>query len=148
MRMTKAGVPLSILATLACVLATGCGPSKNEFPVSGKISVAGEPIPNGAIVFYAVDGATPVGGGTIKDGTYTANVPPGDKQVTVTGNKITGQAPMDASMPGSPMIDTREDVVPAIYGQQTTTPLKATITAETKDLNFELEKGEMVKPAF
>lgn len=148
MRTTKAGVTLSILATFACVFAAGCGTSKNEFQVTGKISVAGEPIPNGAIVFYAVDGSTAVGGGTIKDGVYTANVPPGEKQVTVTGNKITGQAPMDASMPGSPMVETREDVVPAIYAQQTTTPLKATITGETKDLNFDLEKGEMVKPVF
>lgn len=148
MGMTKVGSSLSILATLVCVFTGGCGSGKNEFPVSGKITVGGEPIPNGAIVFYATDGATAVGGGTIKDGVYTANVPPGEKQVTVTGNKITGQAPMDASMPGSPMVDQREDVVPAIYSQQTTTPLKATITAETKDLDFELEKGEMAKPVF
>lgn len=146
--MTTPAACLGFLVTSVCVLAVGCGTSKNEFPVSGKISVGGEPIPNGAIVFYATDGATPVGGGTIKDGTYTASVPPGEKQVTVTGNKITGQAPMDPKMPGSPMVDTREDVVPAIYAQQSTTPLKATINGETKDLNFELEKGEMVKPVY
>lgn len=148
MRMTKAGASFSIVATLVCVFACGCGSGKNEYPVSGKISVGGEPIPTGAIVFYAVDGATPVGGGTIKDGTYTANVPPGEKQVTVTGNRITGQAPMDPTMPGSPMVDQREDMVPAIYGQQTTTPLKATITGATTDLHFDLEKGEMVKPVY
>lgn len=148
MRRMKALVSLSTIATLLCLFAAGCGPGKNEFPVTGKISVAGEPIPYGAIAFYAVDGATPVGGGTIKDGTYTANVPPGEKKVTVTGNKITGQAPMDPSMPGSPMVDQREDVVPAIYSQQSTTPLKATVTGETKDLNFDLEKGDLAKPVF
>jgi hypothetical protein len=148
MRSTTTLASLTTLAALLCVFGAGCGPKKNEFPVTGKISVAGEPIPYGAIAFYAVDGATPVGGGTIKDGVYTANVPPGEKKITVTGNKITGQAPMDASMPGSPMVDQREDVVPAIYGQQSTTPLKATISGETKDLNFDLEKGEMVKPVF
>jgi hypothetical protein len=148
MRRFSASGFVAVVASFVCLFALGCGSSKNEFQVTGKITSGGEPIPNGAITFYAKDGNAPVGGGTIKDGTYTAFVPPGDKKVTVTGFKITGQAPMDPTMPGSEMIDQREDLVAAIYGAESTTPLTASITGETKDLNFELEKGELVKAPF
>lgn len=146
-KLARSWVSSGLLLAIALVL-SGCGSSKNEFHVTGKATLAGEPIPHGSITFFPADGAGPVGGGTIKDGSFTANVPPGEKLVSITGYKVTGRAPMDPTMPGSPETDVIEDMVPAIYARQESTPLKASVAGETKDLNFDLEKGELSKPVF
>lgn len=127
-------------AALLCA-GVGCsgGDRVHEVPVSGEVTVDGAPIPKGSITFIAVDGNTPAGGGVIKDGKYSAKVPPGKKIVLVLGNKVVGQTPADSTMPGSPMVDKLEMITPPAYNAQHLTPLKATITDEPKDnLDFDL----------
>ena len=138
--MNRIGYCCFCFALLTLVVASGCGEKKNEVQVSGKVTIDGEPIENGVITFIAADGVTPPGGGAIKDGTYTAMVPPGEKIVTVMGNKLVGQEPEYADMPDSPMRDKYETVTPAEYGAKHVTPLKATIGEAQEGLDFDLSK--------
>lgn len=128
------------LALLALASSTGCGEKKNEVTVSGKVTIDGESIEMGKISFVAADGATPTGGGVIKDGAYTATVAPGEKTVLVQGNKLIGQEPEYEGVPDSPMRDKYEMITPKAYNAAHLTPLKATITEAQEGLDFDLTK--------
>jgi hypothetical protein len=130
-----------VLSLLPLITAGGCGADGvGGVPVSGKITIDGEPIPHGTITFVAADGGTPTGGGVIKDGAYTAKVPPGKKIVLVLGNKLVGKEPLYEGVPDSPMRDKYETLTPPAYNAKQLTPLKADITGPREDLNFELTK--------
>lgn len=121
----------------------GCGGQGGVegYAVSGKVTIDGEPIPQGSVTFIAADGATPTGGGTITDGVYTApSVPPGEKIVLVLGTKVVGQEPSLAGVPDSAPRDVVETVTPPAYNAASATPLKASITGPQQDLNFDLTK--------
>ena len=112
----------------------------HEVEVSGSATIDGEPIPNGSITFLAADGKTPAGGGGIKDGKYTARVPPGEKIVLVQGNKLVGQEREFPDKPDSIMRDVYKMITPPAYNAQSATPLKATIPDEpVKGLDFDLK---------
>jgi hypothetical protein len=133
------GVALSALAT--ALLAVGCGPSGIEtVEVKGTIAQDGEPLPSGTITFMPKDGVASPGGGVIKDGAYTANVPPGEKWVMVLATKVVGQKPMYAGDPNSPMEDMTEQVTSPVYNAAHQTPLEAKIDGPQEGLNFELTK--------
>ena len=132
-----ASIALTLL-TLAC--STGCAEKKNEVTVSGKVTIDGEPIEMGKISFIAADGATPTGGGVIKDGAYVATVAPGEKTVLVQGNKLIGQEPEYEGVEDSPMRDKYEMITPKAYNAAHLTPLKASISGPQEDLNFDLTK--------
>ena len=130
-----------VCLALAVISTSGCG-SKSDFAtVSGKVTIDGEPIGSGSIQFISADGATPTGGGTIKDGEYTAQVPPGDKVVLVVGSKVVGQEPLYKEMPDSPMREKLETLTPEAYNAAHLTPLKATITDSQEGLDFTLSKS-------
>lgn len=126
------------LALLALAGAGGCAEKAAEMDVTGKVTIDGQPIETGTISFIAADGATPTGGGVIKDGVYTAKVPPGEKTVLVLGNKLVGQEPLYKDMPDSPMRDKYQMVTPEAYNAAHLTPLKASITDSQQGLDFEL----------
>lgn len=133
----RSGAALALLLTITLA---GCSESRSEIDVTGKITLEGEPIPRGTITFLAADGNTPVGGGVIQDGTYTAKVLPGDKVVLVLGNKLVGQEPQYAGVPDSPLRNKYETLTHPAYNAKRLTPLKATITDATTSLDFDLEK--------
>lgn len=124
----------------ALVIASGCGKKTNEVEVSGKVTIDGEPIENGMITFVSTDGAIPPGGGAIKDGVYTAKVPPGEKIVMVLGNKLVGQEPEYEDVPDSPMRDKYETVTPEAYNAKHLSPLTASISGPQEGLDFDLSK--------
>lgn len=133
-------------ALLALVLTGGCGgDSMDVVKVSGRVTLDGEPIENGTITFVAADGETPTAGSAIKDGTYTVNVPPGEKVVLVLGNKLSGQEPLYEGVPDSPMRDTYEMITPEGYNATRWTPLKANITEPRDDLDFDLDSSFSIR---
>lgn len=129
----------SIAAVLALVACVGCGPAKvNTVTVSGKVTLDSQPISKGSITFVAADGGTPTGGGSIVDGAYTADVPPGKKVVLVVGSKLIGQEKVYADMPDSPMRDKYQTITPPAYNAEHLTSLKADITESKTGLDFDL----------
>ena len=119
----------------------GCGGSEaNTIRITGKVTLDDKPVEQGAIKFYAEDGLTPGGGGTIKDGTYIANVPPGKKKVLINGQKVVGKEKL-YNTPDSPTRDKLELTTPTIYNSVYNSPLKADVTKDTKELNFPLSSN-------
>jgi hypothetical protein len=134
-----------VVSLVGLLVSGGCAKKTQEVQVSGKVSIDGEPIGKGTISFVAADGATPTGGGVIKDGDYTATVPPGEKIVMVVGNKLIGQEPEFPDMPDSPMRDKYEMITPEAYNAKELSPLKASITGPQAGLDFELSKDVKTK---
>lgn len=127
--------------TLALLILVGCGAEETTtVPVSGTVTVEGKPIDQGAITFCSIDGETPKTGGVIKEGKYTANVEPGDKVVMVLGNEIVGTEQVIEGVPDSGTRDKLRKVTHANYNAEHLTPLKASITGPTENLDFDLKK--------
>jgi hypothetical protein len=130
---------MAVLPVTVLIFSAGCrSETVNTVKVTGSITIDGKPIEQGAIKFLATDGATPVGGGTITNGTYVATVPPGKKKVLVNGSKVVGKEKLYTDMPDSPTRDKMEAVTPLAYNNKEATPLEADITGETSGLNFDL----------
>ena len=128
------------LLALILGFTTGCG-SKDlkTVTVSGKVTVDGEPIETGAILFTPIDGKTATGGGAIINGAYKAEVPPGAKfKVLVTGGKFAGKEPLYEGVPDSPTRDKVVSVTPVDYNNKNTTNLEADIQGKTENLDFDL----------
>lgn len=78
-------------ATIACLLIAiaGCGqPPDPHIPVSGKVTLAGEPLKTGTIVFIpnaaADNGSSEEARGLIREGAYSLNV--GERLGALPGN--------------------------------------------------------------
>ncbi|UUO06586.1 hypothetical protein M4951_24990 [Blastopirellula sp. J2-11] len=137
--------PLSFLALFCATVASiGCGGARTTFevPVSGMVTVAGEPVTKGAISFVSVDGETPAGGGSIQDGVYRAQVPPGEKIVVIHGNKLVGQQKEFPDLEQSAMQNIYQKVTPSDYGFKHLSPLKVTIDEAQEGLDFDLPKAK------
>jgi len=127
------------LSMLVMVAICGCGDKIDQVEVSGSVTINGEPIEHGTISFVSVDGQSTTGGSVIKDGVYTAMVPPGEKAVLVLANKLTGEEPMYEGVADSPMNETYEMITPEAYNAKHLTPLKASITGPQEGLDFDLD---------
>jgi hypothetical protein len=85
MRIRKA-VSGSVILMVFLVL-VGCG---GEPVASGTVKVDGQPLEEGNISFFPVDGKSTTAGGPIKGGQYTVNVPTGTMKVVISKAKIVG----------------------------------------------------------
>ena len=127
------------LAILVVGNTAGCRAKKLiTVTVTGKVTVDGEPIEKGSIMFMAEDGQTATGGGAILNGTYTAEVPPGKKRVLVSGGKVVGTEPLYEGVPDSPTREKLVSVTSTQYNHKETTDLEADITGKTENLDFDL----------
>jgi len=67
--------------------AAGCGGSEAE--VSGSVTVDGQPLKDGDIIFEAADGSVTPAAGKIVDGKYSLKVLPGPKKVRINASRPT-----------------------------------------------------------
>ena len=93
-----------LVAALAiCVCAfclSGCGSKKPKMVhVTGSVKVAGELVETGSITFKPADGQGMDTGAPIKDGAFEADVPPGEKILSVYGSKVVGEFVPDSLCP-------------------------------------------------
>ena len=81
-------VAINCLCTTLAIL-VGCGHSGPEkVVVQGQVTYQGQPVPNGDVMFYPIEGTTgPASGASIKDGQYVADgrggVPLGKHRVEI-----------------------------------------------------------------
>lgn len=133
----------SLLALLLGVLVcqAGCGGGAPRIPglvpVSGNVTLNGQPLKEGAVTFVASDGQT-IYSGLIANGRYTlaatTNSPgalPGEYRVAVKGPSPT----MDAE--GKPVA--ASDAVPSKFEQTATSGLSATVPASGGEIHFDLK---------
>jgi hypothetical protein len=130
---------LWLIAFCAVLMAVGgCSPDTGKGTVSGTVTLDGQPLKSGLIRFVPADGQTPTAEATITDGEFTAEVPVGEKQVSISAPKVVGKRPAYQT-PNSPMIDIVEELLPARYN--VTSELKLNVAGGRQTEDFKLESG-------
>ena len=138
--------PTASLLALAMLMASGagCGPTDpdqaNILPVSGKVTYKGKPVPKGTVTFHS-DGGRMATGEIKEDGSYSlTTAQPGDgavaghHRVSIVANE--GDPTL---MPSSPGYVRPKNLVPPKYNQPDQSGLEANVTAESKEINFDLK---------
>lgn len=118
--------------------AGGCSSADDPgVPVSGQVTLDGQPLPGGTIDFLPTDGQGASAGAQIVDGAYEAHVPPGAKQVTIVAQREDTDGKASADPHAGPRM---EQYLPARYNSRT--ELKAEIPEGGADgISFELTSG-------
>lgn len=107
--------------------------------VRGMVRFEGQPVENGSVLFVSADAnSASEWGGPIKNGQYSAKVPPGTMKVKVSWLKPTGTKRKAYDGPNSPEIFDMEEALPAKYNSQT--ELKLEVTRGTNKKDWELTK--------
>ena len=79
----------------AVFFCAGCGenlpPAPSVFPVSGTVTIDGQPLATGSITFDPSDGKSIASGGGITDGKFSFESTAGPKVVRITSTKETGE---------------------------------------------------------
>ena len=126
-----------------CVVVSGCGPGyPDTTPVTGKVSFNGRAVPQGRIMFFPEQGR-PAMGRIGTDGSYTLTTfRPNDGAILGT-HRVTIKSIKDVAAPTgvedelAPAVITW--IVPEIYSNQETTPLRAEVKRENNTINFALK---------
>ena len=122
---------IALAGVLSALLLAGCG-DKSLVEVSGKVSIDGQPVNDGAISLYPVDGATRTSGGKIQDGRYSFQAPLGEMKVSISVPKVVGSKKV-YDTPDSPVMPITEEALPKKYNDQTELRLTIQPGANTKD---------------
>ncbi len=125
-------IALLIAGCVTSIGLTGCS-GDGKYPVSGKITWDGEPIPadqNGHIMFTPLDPALGPDAGTIgPDGTYELRATPGEKKVEILISRPKGKVVEAMGMSAEEMY------IPRKYNEET----ELTATVETKQNTFDFD---------
>lgn len=135
----------AILSVVACLL-SGCGSNSGTTKAGGTIKYDGKLLEAGTIEFYPVAGGRSSRTRILPDGSFTLSykkpgdgLPPGEYKVAVVSSKPKGPStkltePTDGETYDEEAITADTimiDVVPEIYNDISTTPLRQTITDES-----------------
>jgi hypothetical protein len=126
------GLSLALLAVAGC---SGDGMTT----VSGTIKHNGKLVESGAINFTPADGKGPVTGGAIKDGAYSARVPPGLMKVSISEAVVVGKKPIYPTK-NSPEMPITKEGLPEKYNVKT--ELTLDVKGGTLEKNWDLETKE------
>lgn len=132
----------SLLAVVLFVSLAGCGAGDTgpvKLQVTGQVTLDGEPVAEGEIIFSPVDGTGHRHAGRIIDGSYELESTAGKKKVEITAYRDSKDR-FDESNPGE-RVPIREQFIPENYNAQTT------LTVEVEDSSgnrhdFQLQSNE------
>jgi hypothetical protein len=118
------------------VLASGCSQEPRRYPVSGAVTLDGQPIPSGDILFVPIAGDRGPDPGTIKDGRYELLATAGEKRVEISASKIRPGGARGAG--GEPVA---EEYVPSRYNTESklTAEVQAKGDKSANRLDFSLD---------
>jgi hypothetical protein len=129
-------VVVSVMLALACA---GCKSDSSQGTVHGTVTLDGAPLASGIVRFVPADGRTATSDATIADGKFTANVPVGEKRVTISAPKVVGKRKMYET-PDSPMVDVIEELLPARYNLRS--ELSITVSAGSQEAEYPLTSAK------
>lgn len=133
--MTSCSLKL-LSALLLAVMMAGCSSKPAGSTIKGTVTLDGQPLVSGRILFVAVDQGSPSAEAAITAGQFEALVPPGDKRVEIRAPKVTGKKKM-YDTPDSPTVDTVVELLPAKYNVNS--ELKMTVDGTAQEQNFDLK---------
>ncbi|QEG21109.1 hypothetical protein [Mariniblastus fucicola] len=148
----------TILLLLIGICSTGCLSGEKLEKAGGIVMVDGRPSSAGTIEFYPVSGGRTANAVIQDDGTFTISyrkpgdgLPPGDYKVAVIVDKVLNSTPkMSAEEDGDGNFTPEfrqgavTHIVPQIYNNIQTTPLRYTIdnTGESQHLEIEISTSD------
>ncbi len=115
---------------------SGCGSDDSMAKVAGTVTLDGQPVEAGAILFVPVDGTAQTTGGEIKDGRYSVRVPPGAMKVSITAPKVIGKKKIYPT-PDSPEMPVTVEAIPGKYNEQTELTIEVTSGANEKKFDLQ-----------
>jgi len=149
-----------MLGTATAVVVMGCSGDNSglasRYRVSGTVNYKGSPLPKGSITFEPTNPPMPVGriaSGTIENGSYTLTTSepndgalPGDYKVIIISSgvdmtdlaKKSGGLVHQGDADFQKVVQNAKALVPAKYSKGESTPLKATVKAQSNTWNFDL----------
>ena len=126
---------------------SGCGPGFPETAdVSGRVTYAGKPVPEGRVLFWPEEGR-PAMGEINPDGTYHLTTfaegdgaTPGTHKVTIKATRVhfPGGGASSPEAPGAPGRPIVEWLVPERYEQVATSPLTVDVQPGENTVDFDL----------
>lgn len=152
--------PLLVLSALALLISIGCGQSgPGLLPVSGRVTVDGEPVESGTVTFYPGSGRPATSelssGGRYQLTTYNSGdgAVSGHYVVTIYAQDVQGSAPKLQNWSDElSYYDTPRDsseallqaaktvwLVPEMYSDRSTSDLTADVNAAQTDYDFNLK---------
>jgi len=149
--MCAVGRRLALAVLCPVALAWGCGKPVDPslVPVSGTVTVDGQPLANATVTFIPKDG-TPGFGGTGKTdvtGKYTLagsrdnvpGIPPGEYRVAISKRLMPDGSEVPANDNTPPMMSPARESLPVGYSNPATTQLTATVKAGGGPIDFALK---------
>ena len=129
--MTRRGLESTTMRQLACswkgigflagalFLSSGCGPAgPGKITIQGVVTLDGQPLSDGQIVFIPTDPALGAAGGAIVDGGFTLSTYKGPHRVEVNSQKTKAQPVPIGGLPESGLAFV--DIIPSRYNEKTT----------------------------
>ena len=95
----------------------GCGGGSETYDVSGAVTLDGQPVKEGDIIFEASDGSIGSDAGKIIDGKYSLEVKPGRKKVVIRSQRKVPGKSIEGAMGEN--LDETEEAIPARYNEST-----------------------------
>ncbi len=155
-------LPRLAACALLMPLLLGCGSDyPATVPVSGRVTLGGQPVSEGSVMFYPESGR-PAMGNIKPDGTYTLTTfealdgaLPGKHRVTIKAKRVAeaakGSGPksvedeLSMAKEGKSqfVLPTKiEWLIPERYSDRKTSPLTAEVTADSGPINFDIPAGK------
>jgi hypothetical protein len=123
-------------AALALLAAAGCTPPQTLLPVTGTVTLDGQPFGDGndaVIRFEPTDGQGNSAESFITAGKFSVQLTPGTYKASITWSKKTGKVRQGVAGPGSG-VEVSEQVIPTKYN--TRTELRAEVTSQKTRHDF------------
>jgi hypothetical protein len=130
--------PTLFLGVVLAALALGCGDG-GRLAVSGRVTLDGQPLEDGAITFIPVEGNRgPAAGGAIQDGEFQIDAKDGPvlgkNRIEIRGSRHTGRLIPDPRMPQSKI----EETIPIPQRYNEKSEIVRDLVPGSSDLLFEL----------
>lgn len=123
-------------ALLCQLLLAGCSSKPTDGSIKGTVTLDGQPLATGQILFVSIDQNAQPAQAEITAGQFEALVPPGEKRVEIRAPKVTGKKKM-YDTPDSPTVDTVVELLPAKYNVNS--ELKLTVDGSEQEQKFDLQ---------
>jgi hypothetical protein len=130
---STAWLPTAALFAVLMTFVVGCGQASSGVSLAGNVSLQGQPIANGAVMFFPPHGRAIVTT-TNATGDYAVKLEPGQYDVTVNTS-----VQLPAGWKEGDPVPPQKTVLPTIYTTRVKTPLQATVAASgAQSIDFDL----------
>jgi hypothetical protein len=119
-----------LLGLAAAALLAGCGPATAT--VSGEVTLDGQPLDKGLIVFAPAEGSGDPVRADVVNGRYEVRTTPGKKHVQISATKVVGSVPAHKG-PDAPLLERTEERVHERFNSKTELTYDAQAGGNTKN---------------